>query len=81
MDEHEIEVAVLAYLRQHPQAADTARGITNWWLPRRTPADSAIDIGRVLERLVAAGHLHAVKLPSGEVLYALGREPDAPRMH
>lgn len=80
MDAREIEREVLAYLLQHPNAADTARGIAHWWLPRRSSADSPAAIDRALERLVAAGRLRAVKLPNGETLYQLG-DATAPRRH
>ncbi len=34
-EDAEVENSVLAYLHGHPQAADTLRGIVNWWLPRQ----------------------------------------------
>lgn len=69
--EREIERSVLAYLECHPQAADTLRGIANWWLPRQRGAPGCRRIGHVLDRLVAEGVLHRDELPDGEVLYAL----------
>lgn len=70
----EIERSVLAYLHSHPQAADTLRGIVNWWLPRQRYEVSCLHIGHVLDRLVAEGLLHRDELPDGEVLYALNRQ-------
>lgn len=71
--EMEVERSVLAYLHSHPQAADTLRGIVNWWLPRQRYEISCRRIEHVLERLVAEGLLHRDELPDGEVLYALNR--------
>lgn len=72
-DEGEIERSVLAYLRQHPLAADTLRGISNWWLPQQRYEGDDRRIGHALDRLVAQGVLHRDELPDGEVLYALNR--------
>lgn len=72
-DEADIERSVLAYLRRHPLAADTLRGISNWWLPQPHDKVDRQRIGRVLDRLVLAGVLHRDELPDGEVLYALNR--------
>ena len=72
-DEGEIRHSVLAYLQAHPEAADTLRGIVNWWLPRQRYDDSCQLIEQVLAGLVAEGLLHRDQLPGGEVLYALNR--------
>jgi hypothetical protein len=72
-DESEIARSLLAYLRRHPLAADTLRGISNWWLPQQRYRDDRPRIGYVLDRLVAEGVLHRDELPDGEVLYALNR--------
>jgi hypothetical protein len=74
----EIERSVLAYLDRHPQAADTLRGIVNWWLPRQRYELGCRRIGHVLDRLVAEGTLHRDELPDGEVLYALNRPAKPP---
>lgn len=80
-NELEVEHAVLAYLQQHPQAADTLRGIVNWWLPRQRHEIGCRRIEHVLDQLVAEGLLHCDKLPDGEVLYALNRYTKPPQPH
>lgn len=70
-DEGEIERSVLAYLHRHPQAADTLRGIVNWWLPQQRYDSGCQRIERVLSVLVVRGVLRRDPLPHGEVLYAL----------
>ncbi|HET7233653.1 MAG TPA: hypothetical protein VFJ16_26830 [Longimicrobium sp.] len=50
---------VLGYLRQHPLAADTLRGIAEWWVPRQ---QIRVDVGKLhlaLEQLVARGVVEA----------------------
>lgn len=78
-DESAIERSVLAYLHLHPQAADTLRGISNWWLLPAQCKDDQQRIGRVLDRLVAEAVLHRDELPDGKVLYALNRPTKPPR--
>lgn len=74
----EIEHAVLAYLHQHPQAADTLRGIVNWWLPQQRYESNRQRIEQVLARLVEQGLVRRDTLPDGEVLYTLNKG-DQPR--
>ena len=70
---HEVEAAVLAYLHQHPEAADTLDGIVLWWLPRQRYETARERIGRVLDDLVARGELRCERLPGGVALYGLRR--------
>ena len=78
-DQDEIERSVLAYLHQHPQAADTLRGIVHWWLPQQRYESGCQHIERVLDELVTRGVLRRDPLPHGDALYALNRGTDAPR--
>jgi hypothetical protein len=73
VDESEIEHSILAYLRHRPQAADTLRGIVNWWLPQQRYENGCQRIEQVLRGLVARGLLRRDPLPHGEVLYALNQ--------
>lgn len=78
-DEGEIGRSVLAYLHAHPQAADTLRGIVNWWLPRQRYESDSQRIEHVLSDLVIEGLLHRNRLPDGEVLYALNEHKKRPQ--
>ena len=80
-DEGETERSVLAYLQSHPQAADTLRGIVNWWLPRQRYESDCLRIERALKALVARGELCRDPLPGGEMLYALRNQNRQPRQH
>ncbi|MFC5526864.1 hypothetical protein ACFPPA_14075 [Rhodanobacter ginsengisoli] len=79
--EMEIEYSVLEYLYRHPQAADTLRGIVDWWLPQQRYESDSLRIEHVLGRLVAQGRLHCDRLPGGEVLYALDEHTRSPQPH
>jgi len=77
---HEINVArvraaILKYLEQHGDAADTREGITDWWLPveQRTVGRAVVE--RALETLVAEGFLEETRLIDRTVLYRRGRAP------
>lgn len=80
-NEAEVERTVLAYLRHHPQAADTLRGIVNWWLPQQRYECGCQHIEQVLGRMVAEGLLDRDRLPDGEVLYALNKHTRSPQPH
>jgi len=76
----EVESAVLAYLAQHPDAADTLDGIVSWWLPQQRYETERRRIEKALGHLVERGQLRCDCLPGGAVLYALNRA-DAPPLH
>lgn len=62
--------AILAYLSNHPQAADSADGVTRWWLARDGSAPSPSDVEEALATMVERGLLRRVELPDGTVLYS-----------
>ncbi|GAA0710443.1 hypothetical protein FHW84_004332 [Dyella sp. SG562] len=74
----EVEGAVLAYLTQHPDAADTLDGIVSWWLPQQRYVTERRRIEQALSHLVERGQLRRDRLPGGAVLYALNRADPAP---
>ncbi len=61
----EIRRSVLAYLHACPQAADTPRGIVNWWLPRQRYETSRQRIAAIVEGMVCDGVLYRGQLPEG----------------
>jgi hypothetical protein len=67
----EIEDAVIAYLHDHPDAADTLDGILQWWLPQQRYETARASIEDALARLVNAGLLRREHLPGDIDLYAL----------
>lgn len=58
MEDQEIKRKIIEYAREHPNAADTVEGITQWWIgggPRRFTEG---DVERAAEQLVMEGKLH-----------------------
>jgi hypothetical protein len=66
----EIEELLRRYLRAHPQALDTERGICEWWLGDARGGYSLLDVRAAIERLVATGELVKVALPDGQCTYS-----------
>lgn len=65
---------ILAYLRAHPSAADTADGIADWWLPRPLiEAGNAAAIQLALDDLVSRGIVDEIASDIGTTLYRLHR--------
>ena len=60
---------ILAYLSANPQAADSADGITQWWLSPPTNQCDPSEVLNVLNTLVAKGRIKQVTLREGQVLY------------
>jgi len=57
------------YLAEHPGAADTVDGITQWWLARIRVEEAAIRVQQALDSLVCEGVVVEKMLPDGSVLY------------
>jgi hypothetical protein len=51
--DEEIELALLEYLSEHPDAADTLEGIVDFWMSRHHVRVSAQAVSQALNRLVA----------------------------
>jgi hypothetical protein len=65
--------AILEYLAAHPEAADTAVGIRQWWLPGSFLGFSDGDVRRTLDGLVSKGKMQGVHRADGTVVYSRSR--------
>ena len=65
----EITAAILRYLDDHPDAADTVDGITQWWIPEHCRADQRT-VRLALARLEAQGAVRQRRLADRHVLYS-----------
>ena len=70
--ETQLRKAILAHLRRHPMAADTAEGIVACWLPPTGFEDAPDYIQAVLADMVALRSLNVRHLPDGVMLYSRG---------
>lgn len=61
--------AILAYLERWPQAADSQRGIGQWWLPAMGADVPPADLAQALHRLEGQGRLQRTALPDGSFIY------------
>lgn len=64
-----LAAAIGTYLAAHPGAADTARGIEDWWLPSCGGDASRDELAAALELLVRRRTIAAQRLPDGSVIY------------
>jgi hypothetical protein len=58
--EEQLAAAILRYLLEHPQAMDTLRGITDWWLMRQQVRVEMHEVAHALRRLSQLGVLEEV---------------------
>lgn len=87
-DEHLTEVveAILRYLNNHPDAADTVEGIAKWWLPATWCIDPHT-VAAALARLHAQGLVRRRRNADRHELYSrraaradrVAPDPPAPR--
>lgn len=64
---------ILHYLREHPDAADTADGIRQWWLPRQGVTRSVDDVEAALDDLVERGIVARIDRPGMPTVYRRAR--------
>jgi hypothetical protein len=60
---------ILRYLRTHPEAADTTRGIARWWLQRQPYEDTVELVAKALERLLREGAVVQTLTRNGNTIY------------
>jgi len=64
-----VAAAIVDYLRRHPDAADTAAGVAQWWLGRHCSDDT---VARAMVRLVERGVVERHRLPDGTAVFRRG---------
>jgi hypothetical protein len=70
----QIGVEIRRYLAAHPQAADSATGIGQWWLAGLEFEATPMDVQRALEAMVERGELSVATLADGARLYSVCTE-------
>ena len=65
--------AIVDYVRDHPQATDTAEGIRTWWVPDAVLSSEAV-LDQVLDALVEEGVLRRERLPGGGELFVVASD-------
>ncbi len=65
----QIEVEIMRYLAEHPDAKDTVEGIAGWWMLERRMQASVADVKAGLDRLVASGRMRAEQHADGRIYY------------
>jgi hypothetical protein len=60
---------ILRYLSEHPDAADTAAGIRQWWLLHENEERSAKEVQEALDLLVARGLITRIDRPGMPPVY------------
>jgi hypothetical protein len=63
---------IVRYLRIHPEAADTAEGVAQWWLRLQPNADRDDVVAKALKRLMREGAVIQISL-NGNTIYRRGR--------
>jgi Fe2+ or Zn2+ uptake regulation protein len=71
--DEQLAAAILGYLSEFPNAAETPEGVTEWWLPRQEVRVQVEAVSRALEALVARGLLEEIEGP-GQRRYRLKRQ-------
>ena len=71
---------ILRYLSDHPDAADTAAGIRQWWLPHGNDEYSAAAVQAALDLLVAQGAITRIDRPGMPPVYCRADRRSGSRM-
>jgi hypothetical protein len=66
---HVLAERILRYLDAHPQAADTARGIHEWWVVKQVFSESLESVQIALDLLVERGLVERVDRPGTPSVY------------
>jgi Fe2+ or Zn2+ uptake regulation protein len=64
-----VAVQILRYLNEHPEAADTASGILEWWLLKQSISEAEDVVGQALDMLVDRNLINFVTSADGRRHY------------
>src|SRR5712691_5032764 len=65
-----IAALIEQYVTEHPRAADTPKGVCEWWVAGQGYAASPAEVREALNHLVGGGRLHRTVLADGTAIYA-----------
>jgi hypothetical protein len=65
-----ISDSIERYLAEHPRAADTPKGICEWWIGGQMSNSSVADVQEALDYLEGLGRLKRTVLAGGAVVYS-----------
>lgn len=68
--------AITLYLKAHPNAADSVKGIMQWWLPQQHNPVDIDDLQQALDYLVEARAVSRTVLLDGRMLYTNAKNVD-----
>jgi hypothetical protein len=77
----ELAGEIRAYLKAHPDAADTLDGIVQWWIVHQRFLQGIRAAERALERLVGEGEVEKIQTPDGRVIFRAARPPTGDGQH
>ena len=58
------------YVTEHPRAADTAKGICEWWVAPLGPDASMTDVQLALDYLAERNRLSRIVLADGTIIFS-----------
>ncbi|HEX8294525.1 MAG TPA: hypothetical protein VF570_22410 [Pyrinomonadaceae bacterium] len=70
----QITYHILAYLAENPDAQDTLKGISEWWLSEQPGRPNAAAVEGAVARLVTGGLVIATAREGAQTYYKVNRE-------
>lgn len=65
---------IAAYLRAHPDAADSIEGISRWWISQQRLEEASSHVRLALEFLVKDKVVATRAMPDGRIVYFLAAQ-------
>jgi hypothetical protein len=71
-----LQQLILRYLSAHPFAADSLKGICDWWVPMQRLCEVEQDVRDALSALAETGQIVEFRLLDGQTMYRASDKPD-----
>ena len=69
-----VVIRLLRYVKEHPQAKDTCKGIVKWWFGENDDTRNSEEVQQALDWLVACGWFTARTLTETDILYGAQKD-------